>query len=59
MKTKNKKETLFTMMNTNDPNTKKKEKKKKSSGRVLREVKSSKMDEHCVEPQTWTNQRVC
>ena len=59
MKPKNKKETLFTMMNTNDPNTKKKEKKKKSSGRVLREVKSSKMDEHCVEPQTWTNQRVC
>lgn len=59
MKTKNKKETLFTMMNTNDPNTKKKEKKEKSSGRVLREVKSSKMDEHCVEPQTWTNQRVC
>ena len=33
------------MMNTNDPNTKKKEKEKeKSSGRVLREVKSSKMD---------------
>ena len=30
MKPKNKKETLFTMMNTNDPNTKKKKKKKKN-----------------------------
>ena len=45
MKPKNKKETLFTMMNTNNPNTRKKE-KEKSSGRFLREVKNSKMDEH-------------